>query len=229
MYLTQSNVIRGLSKQDYTMLREMCQCSNNLYNVAVYTIRQHYFDTQQFLRYEKNYPICKKNENYGLLQAGVAQQILKMADRSFRSFFGLLQKVRSGDYGSKDVRLPYYREKGGWFPLVLSTNAINIKKGFLTVPMSREYAKRHNGHRIRIPVPDRLKDKKIQEVRICPMYNGRYFNSSNECAVVAEPEKKSITIESDSVPIFSMRLIKSGALGKLITLFPNKSFIDFFP
>lgn len=31
------------------------------------------------------------------------------------------------------------------------------------------------GHRIRIPVPDRLKDKTIQEVRICPMYNGRYF------------------------------------------------------
>lgn len=45
MYLTQSNVIRGLSKQEYTMLREMCQYSNNLYNVAVYTIRQHYFDT----------------------------------------------------------------------------------------------------------------------------------------------------------------------------------------
>ena len=150
MYLTQSNVIRGLSKQEYTMLREMCQYSNNLYNVAVYTIRQHYFDTQQFLRYEENYPICKENENYGLLQAGVAQQILKMADRSFRSFFGLLQKVKSGDYGSKAVRLPYYREKDG----------------FLTVPMSREYMKRHNGHRIRIPVPDRLKDKKIKEVRI---------------------------------------------------------------
>ena len=74
MYLTQSNVIRGLSKQDYTMLREMCQCSNNLYNVAVYTIRQHYFDTQQFLRYEKNCHVCKENENYRLLQAGVSQQ-----------------------------------------------------------------------------------------------------------------------------------------------------------
>ncbi|MGE9915757.1 RNA-guided endonuclease TnpB family protein, partial [Megasphaera elsdenii] len=93
MYLTQSNVIRGLSKQDYTMLREMCQCSNNLYNVAVYTIRQHYFETRQFLRYEKNYHVCKKNENYSLLQAGVSQQILKVADRSFRSFFRLLQKV----------------------------------------------------------------------------------------------------------------------------------------
>ena len=32
MYLTQSNVIRGLSKQEYTMLREMCKYSNNLYN-----------------------------------------------------------------------------------------------------------------------------------------------------------------------------------------------------
>ena len=98
MYLTQSNVIRGLSKQEYTMLREMCQYSNNLYNVAVYTIRQHYFDTQQFLRYEKNCHVCKENENYRLLQAGVSQQILKVADRSFRSFFRLLQKVKSGDY-----------------------------------------------------------------------------------------------------------------------------------
>ena len=94
MYLTQSNVIRGLSKQEYTMLREMCQYSNNLYNVAVYTIRQHYFDTQQFLRYEKNCHVCKENENYRLLQAGVSQQILKVADRSFRSFFRLLQVQR---------------------------------------------------------------------------------------------------------------------------------------
>ena len=62
MYLTQSNIIRGLSKQEYTMLREMCQYSNNLYNVAVYTIRQHYHDTQQFFcGTEENYPICKGN------------------------------------------------------------------------------------------------------------------------------------------------------------------------
>jgi putative transposase len=191
MYLTQSNVIRGLAKQDYTMLREMCRYSNNLYNVAVYTIRQHYFDTQQFLRYEKNCHVCKKNENYSLLQAGVSQQILKVADRSFRSFFGLLQKVKSGDYGSKAVCLPHYREKGGLFNLILSTNAITIKNGFLTVPMSREYMKRHNGHRIRIPVPDRLKDKKIKEVRICPMYGGRYFKIQYCYLQDSEPVKTS--------------------------------------
>ena len=52
--------------------------------------------------------------------------------------------------------------------------------------MSREYAKRHNGHRIRIPVPDRLKDKTIQEVRICPMYGGRYFKI--QYCYLKEPE-----------------------------------------
>ena len=101
MYLTQSNVIRGLAKQDYTMLREMCQYSNNLYNVAVYTIRQHYFDTQQFLRYEENYPICKENENYGLLQAGVAQQILKVATAVFVLFSGFCRKSGQVTIGRK--------------------------------------------------------------------------------------------------------------------------------
>ena len=36
MYLTQTNVIRGLAKDQYAMLREMCQYSNNLYNFALY-------------------------------------------------------------------------------------------------------------------------------------------------------------------------------------------------
>ena len=155
MYLTQSNVVRGLSKQDYAMLREMCQYSNNLYNVAVYTIRQHYFDTQQFLRYEENYPICKKNENYSLLQAGVSQQILKVADRSFKSFFNLIKKAKSGEYRFKDIKMPHYREKGGMFNLILSTNAINVKDGFLTIPMSRGFSKRHGRKQIKIlSLPD---------------------------------------------------------------------------
>ena len=75
MYLTQSNVIRNLSKEEYAMLREMCQYSNNLYNVALYNIRQYYFQEKKFLKYEENYHVCKENENYGLLQAGVSQQI----------------------------------------------------------------------------------------------------------------------------------------------------------
>ena len=63
MYLTQSNVIRSLSKEEYAMLREMCQYSNNLYNVALYNIRQYYFQEKKFLKYEENYHVCKENVN----------------------------------------------------------------------------------------------------------------------------------------------------------------------
>ena len=175
VYLTQSNVIRNLSKEDYAMLREMCQYSNNLYNVALYNIRQYYFQEKKFLKYEENYHVCKENENYGLLQAGVSQQILKVADRSFKSFFNLIKKAKSGEYRFKDIKMPHYREKGGMFNLILSTNAINVKDGFLTIPMSRGFSKRHGRKQIKIPFPARLKEKTIKEVRICPIYNGRYF------------------------------------------------------
>lgn len=176
MYLTQSNVIRGLSKEEYAILREMCQYSNNLYNVALYNIRQYYFKEKKFLKYEENYHVCKENENYGLLQAGISQQILKVADRSFKSFFNLIKKAKSGEYRFKDIKIPHYREKGGMFNLILSTNAINIKDGFLFVPMSREFSKLHSGKQVKIPFPERLNDKTIKEVRICPVYNGRHFN-----------------------------------------------------
>ena len=175
MYLTQSNVIRGLSKEEYSILWETCQYSNNLYNVALYNIRQYYFQDKKFLKYEENYHVCKENENYGLLQAGVSQQTLKVADSSFKSFFNLIKKAKSDEYRFKDIKMPRYREKGGMFNLILSTNAINIKNGFLTVPMSRKFSKLHGGRQVKIPFPERLENKTIKEVRICPIYHGRYF------------------------------------------------------
>lgn len=140
MFLTQSNVIRGLTKDEYNVLREMCIYSNNLYNVALYNIRQYYFSSHKFLTYESNCSVCKENENYGLLQAGVAQQTLKVVDRSFKSFFNLLKKCKSGDYRYHDVKMPHYRKKGGMFNLILSTNAISIKDGYLKLPMSHSFS-----------------------------------------------------------------------------------------
>ena len=190
MYLTQSNVIRKLSKEEYAMLREMCQYSNNLYNVALYNIRQYYFKEKKFLNYEENYHVCKENENYGLLQAGVSQQILKVADRSFKSFFSLIKKAMKGEYRFQDIKIPHYREKGGLFNLILSTNAINIKDGFLTIPMSRCFSRLHDGRQIKIPFPARLEGKKIKEVRICPIYNGRYFKI--QYCYLQEEEKQNV-------------------------------------
>lgn len=175
-YCVQSNVIRGLTKEQYSLLREMCQYSSNLYNVALYNIRQYYFNTKQFLTYESNYHECKTNENYALLQAGVSQQIMKVVDRSFKSFFNLLKKCKTGDYRYHDVNIPHYRKKGGLFELVLSTNSITIRNGKFMIPMSRAFRALHpNIKDFGIKFPERLKNKTIKEVRIVPCNEGRYF------------------------------------------------------
>lgn len=175
-FAVQSNVIRGLSKQQYQTLKELCQYSNNLYNVALYNIRQYFFNEKQFLTYESNYHECKGNENYTLLQAGVAQQTLKVADRSFKSFFNLLKKCKTGDYRYHDVKIPHYRKKGGYFNLILSTNAISVVNGYFKLPISREYRKLHpDMEDILIPYPERLNGAELKEVRICPYDNGKYF------------------------------------------------------
>ena len=175
-YAVQNNVIRGLSKQQYALLKEMCRYSNNLYNVALYNIRQHYFNTKKFLTYESNYHECKTNENYGLLQAGISQQIMKVVDRSFKSFFNLIKKCKQGDYRYHDVNIPHYRKKGGMFNLIMSTNAFTIKNGFLYVAMSRDFRALHpDVKEIKIAFPKRLEAKVIKEVRILPCSNGKVF------------------------------------------------------
>ena len=187
MFAVQSNVIRGLTKQQYSMLREMCQYSNNLYNVALYNIRQYFFDNNKYLSYENNYQECRQNENYAMLQAGAAQQILRVADRSFRSFFSLLKKSKNGGYDGKNIRIPHYRKKGGLFNLILSTNSISIKGGKFRIPMSREFMSAHpNIKPIVFPFPERLREKTIKEVRIIPFDNGRHFKIQYVYEVASE-------------------------------------------
>ena len=44
----QGQRIKGLSSDDFFLLRQMCAFSNNLYNVALYSVRQHYFATGKY-------------------------------------------------------------------------------------------------------------------------------------------------------------------------------------
>lgn len=192
MYLTQSNTIRGLTKNEYSMLREMCLYSNNLYNVAIYNIRQYYFSKKKFLVYKENYHFCKTNENFHLLQSNVAEQILMVADRSYKSFFARIKEAKAGKNDFNDFDIPGYRKKGSLFCLIIPVNAVHIKNGYLKVPMSKEFLKRHDNKRIYIPFPKRLEDKKIKEVRICPVSNGQYFKIHYCYLQESEPQDVSI-------------------------------------
>ena len=187
MYLTQSNLIRGLSKCEYLMLRMMCFFSKNLYNVTLYNIRQYYFTEKKHLQYESNYHVTKDNENYKLLQAGVSQQTMKVVDRAFQSFFALIEKARRGEYRFQDIKLPKYRAKGSLFNLILQSNAISIKGGYLSVPMSNAFMSIFGREKIKIKVPEHVPVKKIKEVRIIPILNGKEFKIQYVYEIEPEP------------------------------------------
>lgn len=189
MYATQTNTLKGLSKEAYEAIAEMCRYANNLYNVGLYNIRQYYFQEKQFLTYESNYHACKENENYALLQAGIAQQILRVVDRSFKSFFNLVKKANNGEYRFQDINIPHYRKKGGMFVLVLQKNAISIRNGNLKLPMSYAFKHQHEGLKVEIPFPNRIDPSTIKEVRILPCdFSGRYFKIQYVYTVQAEPK-----------------------------------------
>lgn len=164
--------LKHLTSKQYQMLREMCHLSKNIYNESLYNIRQHYFSEGSYLRYEANYPLMKTSENYKRLGANVAQQTMRNADYSFKSFFGLLKLAKSGRYESWRIRLPHYLPKDGLFKLCLTQ--AQIKDGKFRVPVSPEMRKEYPD-KVMIGIPEYVRDKRIHQIHIIPKCNGRFF------------------------------------------------------
>jgi IS605 OrfB family transposase len=191
MYLTQKNQIRELNKSEFVALRELCRLSKNLYNVGLYTVRQYFFQERKHLRYEGAYHLCKTNENYKnykFLNTDIAQQTLKVVDRTFKSFYGLISAVKNGSYQQK-VKLPNYLPSYGYFLLIIPR--IVVKDGKFRVPMSNAFKKQFG--EIWIPFPKRLNIHQIKEVRIHPKYNARYF----EVEFISEVEPEPVEVKKD--------------------------------
>lgn len=96
MYLTVKQQVKHLSKEEYLALKELSHTAKNLANEAIYNVRQYYFIEGKYLNYQKNYALLKHSKNYKILNANIAQQILREVDGSFKSFFGLLKLAKKG-------------------------------------------------------------------------------------------------------------------------------------
>lgn len=187
MYATQKNQLRRLSSQEFNALSALCRLSKNLFNVALYECRQYFFTERKHLTYESNYHLCKSNENYRMLNTDIAQQTMKIVDRSMRSFLGLLKAISIGRCDQKP-QLPKYLPSEGYFPLIIPR--IRLKDGRFEIPMSREFKLEYGA--VRINLPERLKDKKIKEVRIHPKYSARWF----EIEYIYEDEKIKTSVDN---------------------------------
>ena len=172
--ITWKQNLKHLTSKEYEFLRILCHLSKNVYNESVYNIRQHYFSEGTYLRYEANYPLMKNSENYQKIGGAIAQQTMRCADQSFKSFFSLLRLAKSGKYENWKIRLPRYLEKDGSYPITLTQ--VRVIKGKITVPISSKLRSEFDC-RPKLNVPKFIQDKRIRQVRIVPKHRGRYFEA----------------------------------------------------
>lgn len=188
MQLTEKHIIRK-SDERYKELMELCHLSKNLYNVVLYTIRQHWFAaqkdaaiTKKFLNYYDVWNILKKdNVDYKALNSGSSQSVIMQVEAEFSSFFSLLKLKAAGKY-TKKVKIPKYLPKDGYN--VISFTGFKkreLKNGYVTLPKSKTLrfkVKNTNLHFIRVvPKNDYILMNfvyKKQEKELKPD-NGRYI------------------------------------------------------
>ena len=89
----------------------------------------------------------------------------------FKSFFGLLRLARTGKYSFKDIRLPQYLKKDGYYTLLIGF--VRLQDNKLLIPYSNSFRKTHK--KIEITIPPILLEKKVKEIRIIPKSDGRFF------------------------------------------------------
>lgn len=120
----------------YSAIDAACFASKNLYNAALYEIRQAFFHDGIYLNYNAMDKRMQSHESYKALPAKVAQQVLKLLDKNWQSFFKALADWREHpEQFLGRPRLPNYKEKvRGRNVLIYTAQAISkkaLKKGII--------------------------------------------------------------------------------------------------
>jgi len=139
------------------ILDNICYLSKDLYNRANYLIRQCYFETDEILDYYEIEDLLKQEDCYKALPAQTRQQILKLLDRNWKSFFSSLKEYKK--YPKKFKARPkipnYKRDKN----IVIFTNQqVKYKNGYLGF-LKKSCLQ---------PLKTLITFKDIQQVRIIP-------------------------------------------------------------
>ena len=123
----------------YAMLREFCHRSKNLYNHGNYLIRQTFIEDGKWLRYGEVDRLLKADKDSPdyreMPTAQTAQQTLRLLDKNWISFFAAIKdwKAHPEKYKGRP-KLPKYKAKDGYFPLVLTNQNCKLKDGVIRFP-----------------------------------------------------------------------------------------------
>lgn len=198
-------------------LYNLCHRAKNLYNVANFLKRQAFFEKNPIpSAFTLSTQLTKDNHpDYRALPAQTAQQVLKMVDTDWASFFALLKEWNANpvEYLTRRhlsvakwhenpnfgrPRLPRYKEKDGVALVVFTNQQVRIKQGMISFPKKAGLS-----CWIRTNAPN------LHQVRIVPKYGVVFFE------VVYSVEMKSA--DGDPERILSIDL----GVNNLATCFPT--------
>ena len=156
MKLVEQHIIKS-NNVLYKELDNLCFLSKNLYNQALYRIRQQFFNDKTFKNYnEVNRELHDENQiDYRALPANTSQETLKLVNQNYSSFFKSLQKQ------IKSAKIPGYLDKIKGRQIVvynhmtLPSNLLEM--GIIKLPKSN--------------IQFKTKQKNIRQVRIVPKNN----------------------------------------------------------
>jgi len=220
MQLVEQHVINKTDPR-YAVIDRAAFASKNLYNAALYEIRQSFIHQGTYLFYNQMDKIMQKHEAYQMLPRKVSQQVLRLLDKNWKSFFAALEAY--SEDSSKFLgwpRLPKYKDK---------TQGRNILV-YTIQALSKPALKRGSVKPSGLPIEIKTCQKNIDQVRIVPR-NGFYV-----VEIVYEREEVQTKVDPAlmaSVDIGVNNLValtsnKSGFIPRLVNGRPIKSVNQYY-
>ena len=159
MYLTEQHLIKKNHKF-FKELDEISFRSKNLYNQALFRVRQFYFENNSYLAYRKLYQILSSEDqsDFRALPAKVSDVILQLVDQNFKSFFGGLKSKKV-----KKARIPKYLDK------VKGRQVVTYTVQALSKPLLKQGLVKLSG--TNIVFKTKVNPESVKQVRVVPKGN----------------------------------------------------------
>jgi len=158
MQLVEQHVIARRDPR-FALIDEAAFAAKNLYNAALFLVRQSFIWENRYLDYQAVYHQMKHHEAYKALPAKVAQQVLRLLDKNWQSYFAACLAYQEDP--SKCVgrpKMPRYKHKtDGRQVLIYTTQALAtaaLRRGGVCPS--------------KLPITVQTKQTHIAQVRIVP-------------------------------------------------------------
>jgi len=143
-------------------LIDLSYASKNLYNCATFIMRQNFIKNHKIINYNMMDKIIKRDypEVYKGLPAQSSQQVLRLIEKNWKSFFKANQEYKQNpDKFKGKPKLPKYKDKEKGLNIVIFTNQqCKLRDNQIRFPKMT-----------RLPVLNTTVDN-LQQVRIIPKY-----------------------------------------------------------